>query len=37
MNIQKCSKEDLFEYIDLQENDTILYLGGFMFFLRAKE
>ena len=28
MKIKKCSKEDIFKYIDLQENDVILYLGG---------
>jgi len=28
MNIEKCSIEDIYEYTDLQKNDTILYLGG---------
>ena len=28
MKVKRSSKEDIFEYIDLQENDVILYLGG---------
>jgi len=28
MRIERCDKEEVFEYVDLQKNDVILYLGG---------